>query len=121
MCSSKRRTLEWYVQDNWRVNKRLTLDGGVRLYHAPPPYELAHLVAGFDPAQWHAQQAPALYVPAIVNGNRVAKDRPKESFTMQDTRRMHAACMHATCSVLLTTGWGLSSGSPKVLAIRPDS
>jgi hypothetical protein len=24
----------------------------------------------------------------------------------------HAFCMHATCSVLLTTGWGLSFGSP---------
>ena len=24
---------EWFVQDNWRVTKRLTLDLGVRFYH----------------------------------------------------------------------------------------
>jgi hypothetical protein len=30
-------------------------------------------------------------------------------------------CVHSACCVQLTTGWGLSFGSPKVLAIRPDS
>ena len=67
-------TLEWYAQDNWRVNKRLTLDVGIRFFHAPPPYELSHQAAGFDPALFTPQQAPALYVPAIANGSRVAKD-----------------------------------------------
>src|SRR5713101_973390 len=27
---------------------------------------------------------------------------------------LRAFCMHATCSFLLTTGWGLSSGSPQL-------
>jgi hypothetical protein len=28
--------LEFYLQDNWRVSKRVTLDLGVRFYHEPP-------------------------------------------------------------------------------------
>ena|SRR5205823_1273189 len=32
----------------------------------------------------------------------------------------HAFCMHATCSVLLTGGWGLSFGSPTELRFPPD-
>ena len=27
---------EWYVQDSWRVNRRLTLEYGVRFYHQTP-------------------------------------------------------------------------------------
>jgi hypothetical protein len=28
--------MEWYVQDNWRVSRRPTLDIGLRFYHMPP-------------------------------------------------------------------------------------
>jgi hypothetical protein len=65
---------EWYIQDNWRVSKRLTLDLGVRFHHTPPQYDVLNQGAAFDPAAWSRQQAPALYVPAIVNGSRVAMD-----------------------------------------------
>ena len=65
---------EWYVQDNWRVSKRLTLDLGIRFYHVPAAYDVAHQAASFDPSLWSPQKAPALYAPTIVNGNRVAKD-----------------------------------------------
>lgn len=67
-------TFEWYVQDNWRVNKRFTLDVGLRLYHMTAPFELSQQAAAFDPTLFNPQQAPALYVPAVVNGSRMAKD-----------------------------------------------
>ena len=42
---------EEYVQDNWRVTKRLTLDLGLRLVSQPPEYDLSsNAVAHFDPA-----------------------------------------------------------------------
>jgi hypothetical protein len=65
---------EWYVQDNWRVSKRLTLDFGIRFYHMPPVYDTQHQESGFDPSLYSRQQAPSLYVPALVNGARVAMD-----------------------------------------------
>lgn len=67
---------EWYVQDNWRVNKRLTLDLGIRFYHLPPMEDLNRTCATFDPQYWDPKKAPALYVPAIdpKTGKRVAKD-----------------------------------------------
>ena len=33
------KNVEWYVQDNWRVTPRLTLDVGIRFYHQPPIHD----------------------------------------------------------------------------------
>jgi hypothetical protein len=66
---------ELYVQDNWRVSKRLTLDIGLRFYHMPPIREQEHIAATVDPALYNLQKAPALYFPARnAAGLRVAKD-----------------------------------------------
>lgn len=66
---------EWYVQDNWRVNKRLTLDIGMRFYHLPPMEDLNRTISTFDPAYYNRARAPALYVPARdPSGRRVAMD-----------------------------------------------
>ncbi len=68
-------TMEWYVQDNWKVTKRMTLDFGVRFYAMPAIHEVNQRAASFDPAMWSAKNAPALYVPALnAKGTRVAKD-----------------------------------------------
>ena len=56
-------TTEWYVQDNWRVSRRLTLDYGFRFYHVPATVDLNHTLATFDPRYYLASQAPVLYRP----------------------------------------------------------
>jgi hypothetical protein len=66
---------EWYIQDNWRVTKRLTLDYGVRFYSWGPCWDEGKRQATFDPNRWDPAKAPYLYVPAINNqGVRVAKN-----------------------------------------------
>lgn len=65
---------EFYVQDNWRVNRRLTLDLGVRFYHQPPQYDLNSTYSNFFPSQYTASAAPRLYIPGSSNGKRVAID-----------------------------------------------
>jgi len=67
--------IEWYIQDNWRVSRRLTLDLGIRFYHLPPSYEQDQQAATFDPTFYNRSKAPALYVPAKdASGRRVAQD-----------------------------------------------
>jgi len=73
--------IEWYVQDNWRVKKNFTLDGGLRFYHIIPARDQGQQAAQFVPTQWQASKVPALYVPTCANGvfpcsgaNRVALD-----------------------------------------------
>ncbi|MGH9786696.1 MAG: hypothetical protein ACRD88_21210, partial [Terriglobia bacterium] len=41
--------VEWFVQDNWRLTRRLTLDAGLRFYHSPPMEDHNQTIATFDP------------------------------------------------------------------------
>ncbi len=73
--------IETYVQDNWRVNKRLTLDFGVRTVSQPPEYQLGRSSAHFDPALYQPGKSPALYAPALnAAGQRVAYDPVSKTF-----------------------------------------
>ncbi len=57
--------VEWFVQDNWRVTNRLTLDFGLRLYHMPPTADRNHNVGAMDPSLYKPADAPVMYVPAL--------------------------------------------------------
>ncbi len=63
--------IEWFAQDNWKVNRKLTLDLGVRFYWIPPTRDTENLLAGFDPAFFNAAKQPRLITPAVVAGRRV--------------------------------------------------
>jgi hypothetical protein len=59
---------EAFVQDNWRVSSRLTLDYGVRFAHMRPQYDSYGYSANFLPEEWSRAQAPRLYVSGCVGG-----------------------------------------------------
>jgi hypothetical protein len=68
--------VEPYIQDNWRVTKRITLDFGLRFYHQTPEVDKqpGNEFAYFDPSKYNRANAPRYYVPALVGGKRVAQD-----------------------------------------------
>lgn len=59
---------EGYIQDNWKVNNKLTLDYGVRLTHQQPQYDQFQQMSNFFPDQWSRANAPVLYTAGCSNG-----------------------------------------------------
>jgi hypothetical protein len=55
--------IDWYAQDNWRVNSRLTFDYGLRFVSQKPQYDQYNQSSNFFPDQWSLTTAPALYQP----------------------------------------------------------
>ena len=58
---------EAFVQDNWRIGRRLTLDYGVRFVHMRPQYDAYGFSSNFLPDQYKASAAPRLYVAGCAN------------------------------------------------------
>jgi hypothetical protein len=59
---------EFYIQDNWKVNGRFTLDYGMRFTHQGPQYDQFLQMTNFFPERWSLSDAPVLYVPGCSNG-----------------------------------------------------
>jgi hypothetical protein len=59
---------EEYLQDNWKVNRRLTLDLGVRFYHQSPQEDNNFAFENFFPSQYSKSAESRLYVPFCING-----------------------------------------------------
>jgi hypothetical protein len=59
---------EWYVQDNWKVNRRLTIDVGARFYHQTPQIDHNNTFVNFNPAVYSKAAMPRIYVPACSTG-----------------------------------------------------
>jgi hypothetical protein len=63
--------LEAYVQDNWKVSRRLTLDYGLRVYHDLPQGEIRGQAAAFVQGFYDTANAPVL----ITSGRNAAGTR----------------------------------------------
>lgn len=59
---------EFYLQDNWKYNGKLTLDFGVRGVHQRPLSDEGLQMSNFFPREWSVDSAPLLYVPGCSDG-----------------------------------------------------
>ena len=64
--------IDWFVQDSWKVNKRLTLELGLRVAYFTPWEQTDGLQSSFALGRYKRSDAPVQYRPALVNGVRVA-------------------------------------------------
>ena len=67
--------VDWYVQDNWRVTRRLTLDYGIRFQWMPPTTERDNKLSAFVPALFDPRKQVQLITPGLDSkGTRVGID-----------------------------------------------
>lgn len=67
--------VEWFAQDTWKVNRRFTLDAGVRFYLIHPTYSANDQLAAFNIGTYDRTKQPALIQPfRNAAGVRVGRD-----------------------------------------------
>jgi hypothetical protein len=57
------RNVEWFLQDNWRVGRRFTVDVGVRFYQIVPNWVSGQKLAYFAMEDYRPEKAPLLILP----------------------------------------------------------
>jgi hypothetical protein len=69
-------TFDWFLQDTWKVTRRLTLDYGIRFSYYTPYSDKNNQASSFQPDKYSSTQAPRLYYPALnASGQRIGVDR----------------------------------------------
>jgi len=70
---------EAYIQDNWKVTNRLTLDYGMRFVNQQPQHDKFLQMSNFFPERWTAGAAPVLYTAGCRSGAGVCSGNDRNA------------------------------------------
>jgi hypothetical protein len=122
---------EAYIQDNWKVSRKVTMDYGVRFVHQQPQYDVTGQSANFLADKWTLSAAPTLYVAGCANGvypcsgtNRQAMNPATGQFLGANTTLAIGALVPGTGSTtngLFLSGKGIADTTYKwpLLGVAP--
>ncbi|MCC7174579.1 MAG: carboxypeptidase regulatory-like domain-containing protein [Bryobacterales bacterium] len=71
--------VEFFLQDNWKVTNRLTVDYGMRFVNQQPQHDQFQQMSNFFPEQWKAGDAPLLYVSGCKSGATVCSGNDRNA------------------------------------------
>ncbi len=83
--------LEFFLQDTWKVNGRLTLDYGMRFVHQQPQYDEYLQMSNFFSNQWTAGSAPIMYVAGCKSGAVVCSGNDRNAMDPRSGQILTAA------------------------------
>jgi hypothetical protein len=63
---------EWFIQDSWKVGRRVTVDYGARFFVVGPLYSVGATLGLFNGANYSAAKTGQLLFPAMVNGQKAS-------------------------------------------------
>jgi hypothetical protein len=66
--------IEWFAQDSWKVNRKLTIDYGMRFQYPGALSSLNNTLAMFNASDYSASTSGTLLFPAVVGGQSVAEN-----------------------------------------------
>jgi hypothetical protein len=69
---SRYNQVEWFVQDSWKVGKRITIDLGLRVQLIQPTYSQGGKLGLFSGSAYSASKSGQLLFPALAGGQKVA-------------------------------------------------
>ena len=95
--------IEAYAQDNWKVNRKLTLDYGLRFTHQQPQYDATGQASNFFPDKYKRANAPAQYLPGCP-GNAFPCETTRQAFNPITNQLLGAGTASLIGQIVPNTG-----------------